>query len=453
VGIGLFELAVLPRSQGQIRHHVQAVPAPGGPPRDDGDHGLGHGADQTLHLQDVQPARAGRIDLARLLALVPVAVPAADALVAARAECPAAVLGAGAVAGEQHGRNVGTHPGMVQSAVELIHRVRAKGVADLRAVDRDPHHRQVSRGARAVHAAVVGDVGEIEPLHLAPTAGVEQLGHLGRNRIAHPPYCRPPGPSAGGLRWSTDGRFVKVTVIWPHLGYTASFRHMTVTFASAYPDRVDYTCYSIPLRTRFRGLDLREGVLIRGDAGWGEFSPFAEYGPRTSLPWLRAAREAAEGGVPAALPEHSPVDVTVPAVPPEHAHEIVTASGGCRTAKVKVAEPGQTLAEEQARLEAVRAALGPQGRIRIDANAGWDLDQARRRLPVLDRAAGGLEYAEQPCPSVADLAALRRLGQVPIAADESIRRAEDPYAVARAEAADVVVLKVQPLGGVRASLR
>lgn len=221
----------------------------------------------------------------------------------------------------------------------------------------------------------------------------------------------------------------------------------------AYPDRVDYTCYSIPMRTRFRGLDLREGVLIRGDAGWGEFSPFAEYGPRTSLPWLRAAREAAEEGFPAPLREHIPVNVTVPAVPPEHAHEIVTASGGCRTAKVKVAEPGQTLAEEQARLEAVRAALGPQGRIRIDANAGWDLEQARRRLPVLDRAAGGLEYAEQPCPSVADLAALRRLGQVPIAADESIRRAEDPYAVARAEAADVVVLKVQPLGGVRAALR
>src|SRR5699024_5377637 len=196
----------------------------------------------SLHLQDVQPARAGRIDLARLLALVPVAVPAADALVAARAECPAAVLGAGAVAGEQHGRNVGTHPGMVQSAVELIHRVRAKGVADLRAVDRDPHHRQVSRGARAVHAAVVGDVGEIEPVHLAPTAGVEQFGHLGRKRIAHVHYCRrtvrarvaathTAGPATTPTHARRPVRAVKVTVISLHLGYSANSGHMTVTLA------------------------------------------------------------------------------------------------------------------------------------------------------------------------------------------------------------------------------
>lgn len=216
---------------------------------------------------------------------------------------------------------------------------------------------------------------------------------------------------------------------------------------------MDYACYSIPMRTRFRGLRARQGVLIRGDAGWGEFSPFTEYDTATAQPWWRAAREAAQEGFPPAVRSSIPVNVTVPAVEPDRARRIVTSSGDCRTAKVKVAEPGQTLAEEQARLEAVRDALGPAGKIRIDANAGWDLEQARHRLPILDRSAGGLEYAEQPCPTVPELAALRRSGQVPIAADESIRRAEDPYAVVRAEAADVVVLKVQPLGGVRAALR
>jgi O-succinylbenzoate synthase len=127
--------------------------------------------------------------------------------------------------------------------------------------------------------------------------------------------------------------------------------------------------------------------------------------------------------------------------------------GGCRTAKVKVAEPGQTLADDQARLEAVRDAIGPDGRIRVDANGLWDVDTAVASIAVLDRAAGGLEYVEQPVMSVEDLAVVRRAVGVPIAADESIRRAADPYRVRDLEAADVAVLKVQPLGGVRACLR
>ncbi len=210
--------------------------------------------------------------------------------------------------------------------------------------------------------------------------------------------------------------------------------------------------YAIPLRTRFRRITVREGVLLRGPAGWGEFSPFWDYDAAESAAWLRAAREAADDGWPAPLRDRIPVNVTVPAVDAEAAHRIVRASGGCRTAKVKVAEPGQGLAEEVARLEAVRDALGPDGAIRVDANAGWDVETAVQRLRQLDRAAGGLEYAEQPVASVADLAAVRRAVDVPIAADESIRRAQDPLAVVRAEAADVVVLKVQPLGGVRACL-
>ena len=129
------------------------------------------------------------------------------------------------------------------------------------------------------------------------------------------------------------------------------------------------------MRTRFRGITVREGVLIRGAAGWGEWSPFLEYDPVVAEPWLRCAEEAAAGDWPAPLRTEVPVNVTVPAVGPEQAHAIVLA-GGCRTAKVKVAEPGQSLAGDEARLEAVRDALGPDGRVRIDANGGWDVDDA-----------------------------------------------------------------------------
>ncbi len=142
--------------------------------------------------------------------------------------------------------------------------------------------------------------------------------------------------------------------------------------------------------------------------------------------------------------------MTVPAVGPEQAHRIVTASG-CRTAKVKVAERGQPASADIDRVAAVRDALGPGGRIRVDANGGWDVDTAARMLGELSRS--GLEYAEQPCPTLDELAALRKRVDVPVAADESIRRAEDPLAVRAAGAADIVVLKAQPLGGVRGALR
>ncbi|NPD05019.1 o-succinylbenzoate synthase [Nocardioides sp. zg-1308] len=210
--------------------------------------------------------------------------------------------------------------------------------------------------------------------------------------------------------------------------------------------------FSIPLRTRFRGITVREGVLLRGDAGWGEWSPFLEYDDATSRPWLACARESADQGWPEPLRDHVPVNVTVPATDPAHAHAIVTA-GGCRTAKVKVAERGQSLADDLARVEAVRDALGPDGLVRVDANGGWDVDEAVRAVAALDRAAGGLEYVEQPVAEVEDLAVVRRRVRVPVAADESIRRAEDPYRVRDLEAADIAVLKVQPLGGVRACLR
>jgi O-succinylbenzoate synthase len=209
--------------------------------------------------------------------------------------------------------------------------------------------------------------------------------------------------------------------------------------------------YAIPLATRFRGITVREGVLIEGPAGWGEFCPFSDYGDREVLPWLSAALEAATLGWPPPVRERIPVNCTVPAVGPERAHEI-TAGCGCRTAKVKVADHPDSLAEDLARLEAVRAALGPAGAVRCDANGNWDLDTAISVIPKLDRAAGGLEYVEQPCSTLEELAAVRRRVTVRVAADESIRRAEDPLRVALAGAADLAVIKCSPLGGVRRAL-
>ncbi|PDP85307.1 O-succinylbenzoate synthase [Glycomyces fuscus] len=208
--------------------------------------------------------------------------------------------------------------------------------------------------------------------------------------------------------------------------------------------------FAVGLRNRFRGITVREGMLVRGPAGWGEFSPFPEYGPRECARWWAACEEAAHRGWPAPVRDRVPVNVTVPAVDPGRAHAIV-AAGGCGTAKVKVAERGQDPSEDLARVEAVRDALGPSGRVRVDANGAWDVDTAVRMVRELDRF--GLEYVEQPCATLDELAAVRRRVPVPVAADESVRRAEDPLRVRAAGAADIVVLKVQPLGGVRAALR
>ncbi|WIX81477.1 o-succinylbenzoate synthase [Amycolatopsis carbonis] len=209
--------------------------------------------------------------------------------------------------------------------------------------------------------------------------------------------------------------------------------------------------YALPLHNRFRDITVREGVLLEGPAGWGEFGPFADYSDTESVPWLASALEASEQGWPAAVRERVEVNTTVPVVPPDRAHALVRASG-CRTAKVKVADKRSTLADDCDRLEAVRDALGPAGAIRVDANTAWDVDTAVTALAALDKAAGGLEYAEQPCRTIDELAAVRRRVSVRIAADESIRRAEDPLKVAVAGAADIAVLKVAPLGGVRRAL-
>jgi O-succinylbenzoate synthase len=198
--------------------------------------------------------------------------------------------------------------------------------------------------------------------------------------------------------------------------------------------------FRIPLRVRFRGVGERSGVLLRGPQGWGEFSPFPEYGPRVAAPWLAAAVEAATRPWPEPLRDSVPVNSIVPAVSPEAAYEMALAAG-CTTAKVKVGE-----GDDEARVEAVRDALGPRGRIRVDVNGAWDVDAAARNVRRLARY--GLEYVEQPVASLEEMAELRRRVDVPLAADESVRTADDPLRIAGLEAADVVVLKVQPLGGV-----
>lgn len=213
--------------------------------------------------------------------------------------------------------------------------------------------------------------------------------------------------------------------------------------------------FAIPMTERFRRTTVREGVLLDGPAGWAEFAPFTDYRDPACVPWLHAAVDSAILNWPDATRGRVEVNVTVPVVPAARAAEMVTASG-CRTAKVKVADPGVSLAADVERVAAVRAALdaaGPGGRIRVDANGAWTPAQAVAAIRALERAAGGLEYVEQPCPSVEELAAVRRAVDVPIAADESIRLADDPLWVARAGAADIVVLKVAPLSGVRAALR
>jgi o-succinylbenzoate synthase len=209
--------------------------------------------------------------------------------------------------------------------------------------------------------------------------------------------------------------------------------------------------YAIPMTERFRGITVREGMVIEGPAGWGEFCPFADYDDHIATSWLATTIEAATVGWPEPVRDRIPINATVPAVGPERAHQIVTASG-CRTVKVKVADHPDSLAEDLARVEAVRDALGSDGVIRVDANGLWDIDTAVARIKALDRHAGGLEYVEQPCSTIEELATVRRRVNVRIAADESIRRADDPMKVAVAGAADIAVIKCTPLGGVRRSL-
>ncbi|MGY4654006.1 o-succinylbenzoate synthase [Mycobacterium sp. URHB0021] len=201
---------------------------------------------------------------------------------------------------------------------------------------------------------------------------------------------------------------------------------------------------ALPMRVRFRGITVREVALIDGPVGWGEFGAFLEYGPAEAAHWLASAVEAAYEPPPEVGRDRIPINATVPAVTADEVPEVLARFPGARTAKVKVAEPGQSLRDDVARVNAVRA-LVPT--VRVDANGGWTVDDAVVAAGALT-ADGALEYLEQPCATVPELAELRRRVDVPVAADESIRKAGDPLRVVREGAADIAVLKVAPLGGV-----
>ncbi len=199
----------------------------------------------------------------------------------------------------------------------------------------------------------------------------------------------------------------------------------------------------IPLLTPLGGLDHRLVTLVEGPAGWGECSPLPGYPCDPALA-RAAAEEAATVVWPPAVRRMVAVNSLVPAVGPDEAAALAVA-GGCSTVKVKVGDPG-----DLDRVAAVRAAVGPSVAIRVDANGAWDVDAAVAAIGRM--SAYDLELVEQPVASIEDLAAVRRRVAVPIAADECLRSVDDARHVRRLAAADVVVLKVQPLGGVSAAL-
>lgn len=207
--------------------------------------------------------------------------------------------------------------------------------------------------------------------------------------------------------------------------------------------------FAIPLTDQVGGVAVCAGMLIEGPQGWGEFSPPPGADARRAGRYLTAAIEVGTVGWPDPQRGRVPVAVSVPAVDPDRAHRIVTESG-CRTAAVQVDGP---LEADLRRLEAVRDALGPSGSIRCDANARWDVDTAVSVIAALDRAAGGLEFVEQPCAALEDVAAVRRRVGVRIAVDQSIRDAAEPLRLPLADCADIAVLHVGALGGVRRALR
>jgi O-succinylbenzoate synthase len=202
--------------------------------------------------------------------------------------------------------------------------------------------------------------------------------------------------------------------------------------------------YRIPFKVPFRGLTQREGFLFEGPMGWAEWSPLPWRTGAEGEVWRRAADEAANQGWPEAVRDSIPVNVTVPDVSPETAHRIV-ADSGCTTAKVKVGTE-----RDDERVAAVRDALGPQGAIRLDANGAWSVEDAQRIIARLQRH--DLEYVEQPVGSLEEMRDLRLRVDVPLAVDEPARSIEGAVNAARMEAADVLVVKVQPIGGVRAGL-
>jgi len=205
----------------------------------------------------------------------------------------------------------------------------------------------------------------------------------------------------------------------------------------------------VPLRVPLGGVSVREATLVEGPAGWGEFSPLAGYACDPGA-CEEAVKEAVFVGWPPPRRAEVAVNGLVPAVDAATAGALATEAVAAGVTVLKVKVGGDPSADVD-RVAAVRAALGPAGRIRLDANGAWDVDTAVAMIGRLGRF--GLELVEQPVAGLADLAGVRRRVAVPVAADESLRGLGDARRLAALDAADAVVVKVQPLGGVRAALR
>ena len=199
---------------------------------------------------------------------------------------------------------------------------------------------------------------------------------------------------------------------------------------------------ALPMKTKFRGISVREVALVKGEYGWGEFSPFLEYDDAESAPWLASAIEAASTPKPKLYRSSLAINGTIPALnDPGDLKKVVDSFPGVNTFKVKV---GTNLAEDLTRIDVIRQ-LQPQAKIRIDVNGLWSVDQAETFL----NAAGEIEYAEQPCATIAELRELKGRTSVKIVGDEILRKAADPFKVDLKGAIDYLMLKVQPLGGIK----
>jgi O-succinylbenzoate synthase len=199
---------------------------------------------------------------------------------------------------------------------------------------------------------------------------------------------------------------------------------------------------ALPMKTKFRGVTVREVALIQGEYGWGEFSPFLEYDDAESAPWLACAIEAATQPKPKLFRTEVAVNGTIPALnDKEELEKVVDSFPGVAAFKVKV---GTNASEDIARINTLRS-LRPNAKIRLDANGLLSVDQAVSLVQLV----GEIEYIEQPCVTIDELRELKKRVDVKIVGDEVLRKAKDPFAIDLSGAVDYLMLKVQPLGGIK----
>lgn len=207
----------------------------------------------------------------------------------------------------------------------------------------------------------------------------------------------------------------------------------------------------LPMRTKFRGITTREVALFEGPTGWGEFSPFLEYGYAESANWLKSGIEAATTRDFPKFRDSIRINGTIPATDSiKEIETLISLYQGAEVFKVKV---GTDLKSDLERVKQVKR-LAPNAKLRIDVNGSWGVDEAIFNIRTIYGEIGELEYVEQP---VAELNDLKRLKEnlrvdVKIAGDEVIRKAKDPFATNLDGAVDVLMLKVAPLGGIKRSL-